>query len=129
MNIARPVAIAATAALLGGGLLLAPSATATPATGTGSPSVSSADLLNCSHKWSNKDAGKEKATANGVRYRVGPHTSCSALGQIAKGTTVYLHCYTTTKDDGTWSHVRVKGTDNQGWVKDSLIGGGSLKLC
>ncbi|UQI46019.1 hypothetical protein M1P56_17510 [Streptomyces sp. HU2014] len=127
MNIARPVAIAAAAALLGGGLLLAPSATATPATGT--QAAPTAELLSCSHSWSNKDADKEKVTKSGVRYRVGPHTSCAALGQIDKGATVYFHCYTRTQDDGTWSHVRIKGTDRQGWVKDTLIDGGSQKLC
>ncbi|GAA0491519.1 hypothetical protein ACFQ2B_16430 [Streptomyces stramineus] len=124
MNIRKPLALAATAALLGGGLLLAPAASAAPTVGTGTTGV-----LDCSHKWSNKDADKAKVVKNGVRYRGGPHTNCAALGQIPKGATIYFHCYTNTKNDGTWTHARIKGTDNQGWVKDSLIGGGSLEKC
>ncbi|MFI9202812.1 SH3 domain-containing protein [Streptomyces sp. NPDC053048] len=128
MRIGKSLAVVATASLLGGGLLLAPSASAVPgASAKAAPAVE--QLLSCSHGWSNKDSGSKKVTASGVRYRVGPHTSCDALGQIPQGATVYYHCYTRTQDDGTWSHVRIKGTERQGWVKDTLLGGGSLKLC
>ncbi|MFD0381375.1 hypothetical protein ACFQ2B_00040 [Streptomyces stramineus] len=96
---------------------------------TSTKTAPTADLLGCSHRWSNKDADKAKVVKNGVRYRGGPHTNCAALGQVPKGATVYFHCYTRTKNDGTWTHVRIKGTQRQGWVKDSLIGGGSLELC
>ncbi|MFF9348238.1 SH3 domain-containing protein [Streptomyces sp. NPDC014734] len=125
MGIRKHLALTAGAALVGGGLLFAPGASAAPAA-----TASDVGILSCSHSWSNKDAGYGTMQSTNVNLRVGPHTSCGAVGQVQAGQKVYYHCYTTTVNDGTWTHLRISGTQRQGWVKDTLLpGGGSTKAC
>ncbi|KRF16927.1 hypothetical protein [Nocardioides sp. Soil796] len=85
----------------------------------------------CSHSNSDKDkSGYGYVDADWLRYRVGPHPSCTSLGQAARRTKIYYHCFTFTDNDGTWTHGRIAGTNKQGWFKDSYLSdNGSMVKC
>ncbi|SDU00052.1 hypothetical protein [Amycolatopsis keratiniphila] len=103
-------------------------ATAAPA-GTQNEPV---QTLSCSHSHSNKDSGSGRTTTV-LRYRSGPHTNCSALGQAGDNTLIYYHCWTSGESVGgvsTWTWGRVAGTQREGWFSDKyLSNGGSTKKC
>ncbi|MFD6067174.1 MULTISPECIES: hypothetical protein [Amycolatopsis] len=92
--------------------------------------------LSCSHGHSNKDSG-EGRTKQRMRYRSGPHTSCSSYGWVAGGTLIYYHCYTWGQTIGegseaksSWTWGRIAGTQKQGWFSDYYLSdGGALKEC
>lgn len=111
--------------LLPVGLGLASTAQAAPAEG------GDVGTMSCSHRHSDKDkSGYGYVTADWLRYRSGPHTTCTAYGQEKDGTKIYYHCYTTTKNDGTWTYGLVSGTDRKGWFKDEYLSNwGSTEPC
>jgi hypothetical protein len=90
-------------------------------------------VMDCSHPHSNKDSGEGRTTVD-LRYRTGPHTSCTALGLATKGTLVYYHCWTRGTEvlpgKDTWTWGRVAGTQKQGWFYDGYLSdGGATKRC
>ena len=108
-------------------------AAALPLVTAGLIGVSSAPAqADCSHAWSNKDAGTGSAIWSDptAKLRTGPHSSCSLVNWLPGGTTLYYHCYTINADGNTWTHARRAGTDIQGWVWDEYLSdGGSTKRC
>lgn len=100
----KRVALAAGAAVLGAGLVTAPSASA----------ASSAACKQGRHLWS-----MTRHTVALVKYRTGPSTGCAALGQIPKGKKVYLW----DTHGNHWQYVRIAGTNKRGWVATKYIGG------
>jgi hypothetical protein len=85
--------------------------------------------MSCSHSWSNKDADYGHVDADWLRRRSGPHTSCTALGQAARGTRIYYHCYVGIWPN-SWTHGRIAGTNQNGWFADRyLTDDGSVEPC
>lgn len=75
-------------------------------------------------RWSNKDGGSGYVKENGV-IRTGPHNYCdwTIVGTDRK---LFWHCWTKNEAGNKWTHVRVSGTNANGWVWDgNLTGGGS----
>ncbi|OXM57617.1 hypothetical protein CFP71_07320 [Amycolatopsis thailandensis] len=88
--------------------------------------------MDCSHPHSNKDSASGRTTTV-LRYRTGPQNNCTALGQAARGTLIYYHCWTSGESVGgvsTWTWGRVAGTQHEGWFSDKYLDdGGSTKKC
>ncbi|MEV0280441.1 SH3 domain-containing protein [Streptomyces sp. NPDC050610] len=53
-----------------------------------------------------------------VKYRSGPSTSCQALGQVDKGTTLWIWDY---NSGGTWVYARIAGTNTHGWFSAQYV--------
>ncbi|WP_148082020.1 SH3 domain-containing protein [Streptomyces botrytidirepellens] len=130
MSITKSMAVLAATLGAGTALLLAPTAaTAQTSDAEG--------ILSCSHAWSNQDpdgSDPKTITRNAVNVRSGPHaaagTTCGVVGSLNSGDEVFYHCYTTTQNEGTWTHLRKNGTSLDGWVKDTLLPrGGSNYPC
>ncbi|MQA07771.1 MAG: hypothetical protein GEU98_04295 [Pseudonocardiaceae bacterium] len=86
-------------------------------------------IMDCSHDHSNKDSGEGRVDADWLRYRVGPHTSCAALGQEPRGTLIYYHCFVGDFPN-SWTWGRVSGTNKQGWFADRYLSDdGARKRC
>lgn len=92
----------------------------------------SAQPRDCSHAHSNKDSGEGRTTVD-LRYRTGPHTTCTALGLAVKNTLIYYHCWTVGQEVNgkrTWTWGRVAGTQRYGWFADAYLSdGGARKQC
>ncbi|MFJ4103221.1 hypothetical protein [Amycolatopsis japonica] len=88
--------------------------------------------LSCNHGHTNKDSG-EGRTKTRMRYRTGPHTTCSAYAWVDKGTLIYYHCWTvgeSIEGKRTWTWGRIAGTQKQGWFSDYYLSdGGATKQC
>jgi len=107
-----------------GAMLPAASAAPAPTRDSGEPTTTS-----CSHNWSNQDADSGSVDADWLLRRSGPHTSCTALGQAARGTKIYYHCYVGVSPN-TWTHGRIAGTNQNGWFADKYLSdGGSAEPC
>ncbi|MFF4380990.1 SH3 domain-containing protein [Kitasatospora sp. NPDC001547] len=126
MSIRKSAALLAAAVVAGTALGLAPTVATAGTTGQ-------SGLLSCTHAWSNQDpdgSNPKTITRSGVNVRSGPHTTCGIVGSLNPGDQVFYHCYTTTQNDGTWTHLRKSGTSMDGWVKDTLLpDGGSVYPC
>ncbi|MEV1008688.1 SH3 domain-containing protein [Streptomyces sp. NPDC049881] len=87
----------------------------------------------CQHpSWSNKDSGTGTIGdhINVGRIRTGPNEGCDVRHALFDDVTLYYHCFVLNSAGNTWTHVRVKGTDINGWIWDyNLNNGGSTKLC
>ncbi|MFJ4343306.1 hypothetical protein [Streptomyces sp. NPDC088915] len=128
MLMKKSAAVLAAATVAGAALVLTPTtATAGTSGGTGA--------LNCSHAWWNldhDDKDPKEIKRSNVNIRSGPHAAsgCGVVGTLNPGDQVYYHCYTTTQNEGTWTHLRKDGTSVNGWVKDTLLpDGGSRFEC
>lgn len=115
--------------------LTLPAIVAAGLVGVGGAAPAQADpiqTLSCNHGHTNKDSG-EGRTKTRMRYRTGPHTSCSAYAWVDKGTLIYYHCYTRGENiNGTnsWTWGRIAGTQKQGWFSDYYLSdGGALTPC
>ncbi|MBM9438831.1 SH3 domain-containing protein [Actinacidiphila bryophytorum] len=111
------IGLMAGAALLGGGLVLAPSASADV-----SPDVA------CSFYHHNADAGSGTVTASSLARREGPYTYCDAYGYAAGGAKIYYWCYdygSSVTGNGitmdTWTYGRISGTSQEGWFSDVYL--------
>ncbi|MFF4346395.1 SH3 domain-containing protein [Streptomyces sp. NPDC001530] len=103
---------------VGGGMALAPGATAaTAAVGSSA----------CNGHYGNGDSRALKVTASGVNLRTGPATSYGSKGLLNKGDTASGVCWK-TKSGRTWLYVKLskktksglpKGT--YGWVYSSYV--------
>ncbi|WP_144023939.1 hypothetical protein [Amycolatopsis keratiniphila] len=80
----------------------------------------------------NRDYRKGRTTTT-LRYRVGPHTSCAAPGQVGKGTLIYYHCYVVgdmVNGSNGWTWGRIAGTQKAGWFASAYLDdGGSMTYC
>ncbi|WP_433262063.1 hypothetical protein ACQPWR_21790 [Micromonospora vinacea] len=77
----------------------------------------------CGQGWSDRSSRTAAVTANGVRYRTGPHTSCTAYGQVNRGVTVYLDCATrgdTVNGIAVWWHARFS-TGGSGFISGAYL--------
>ncbi|GGZ58549.1 hypothetical protein GCM10010387_60550 [Streptomyces inusitatus] len=92
--------------------------------------TSASGPLGCSnHPWSNKDSDSGQVTSSSL-VRPGPHASCGETARVYPGEVLYYHCYVTNESGNTWTHLRISGTNIQGWVYDgNLNDGGSTKVC
>ncbi|MEU0029680.1 hypothetical protein [Streptomyces sp. NPDC006335] len=109
----RLLAGVAAAAVIVGGLTMAPASTA----------ATLAPLSNCSHSWRNASADSGKISTTDVNMRKGPHFMCDIIGTFSKNK-VYAHCWDTgNKVHGNphWWHVRIAGTDTNGWVSEYYL--------
>ncbi|NGY65178.1 hypothetical protein G7043_40370 [Lentzea sp. NEAU-D13] len=101
------------------------------ATSEGAPNEP-VQTMDCSHSHSNKDSGEGRTTTD-LRYRVGPHTHCAALGLAGKNTLIYYHCFTYGDEAGglrAWTWGRIAGTQKQGWFADAYLSdNGSTEAC
>ncbi|MFJ4868982.1 hypothetical protein [Streptomyces sp. NPDC088757] len=128
MSMRKSAAVLAAAMVAGTALVL------TPTTATAGTSGETG-ALSCSHTWSNRDpdgSHPKTITRSAVNVRSGPHAAsgCGVVGTLNPGDQVYYHCYTTTQNEGTWTHLRKNGTSMDGWVKDTLLpDGGSNYAC
>ncbi len=117
------IGLMAGAALLGSGLVLAPSASA-----SASASADVSPKVACDFYHHNADAGSGTVTADSLARREGPYTYCDAYGYAAHGAKIYYWCYDTgssvtsnglTMD--TWTYGRISGTSQEGWFSDVYL--------
>ncbi|MEV1005922.1 SH3 domain-containing protein [Streptomyces sp. NPDC049881] len=104
---ALPLALAATA------LITAPSA-----------SAGEAGAEACTHpSWSNKDDGWGglNKTSGTAPLRTGPNEGCGVVANVNTSQVLYYHCYTFNSSGNSWTHVRIKGTQTQGWIWDEHL--------
>jgi hypothetical protein len=82
--------------------------------------------------WSNKDArtGTVIAPSGVASMHNGPNSDCPILDTMFAGDKLYYHCYVYNSAGNTWTHLRLGGTQIQGWVWDEyLTDRGSDNLC
>ncbi|MGW6458982.1 SH3 domain-containing protein [Streptomyces sp. NPDC055078] len=84
--------------------------------------------LDCTHPHSNKDGGSGygEDPDGSIHVRTGPHEYCAVVEVVSNNRLLYWHCWTENSAGNRWTHLRVAGTQINGWVVDSkLTGGGS----
>jgi hypothetical protein len=82
--------------------------------------------------WSNKDArtGTVIAPSGVAPMHNGPNSDCPILDTMFAGDKLYYHCYVYNSAGNTWTHLRLGGTQIQGWVWDEYLKDrGSDNLC
>ncbi|MEW2576887.1 SH3 domain-containing protein [Streptomyces syringium] len=97
-------------------LVTAPSAGAAP---TGADA--------CTHPaWSNKSGGKGTPKGSSALIRTGPNKGCGVTAEVGTSVTLFYHCWVINSAGNRWTHVRVEGTEINGWVYNpQLDDGGS----
>ncbi|GAA2263625.1 hypothetical protein GCM10010232_64400 [Streptomyces amakusaensis] len=91
--------------------------------------TSASGPLGCSHSWSNKDSDYGYVTS-GSPLRPGPHSNCGTRATIYPSELLYYHCSIVNESGNGWTHVRLSGTDIQGWMYNgNLDDGGSRDRC
>lgn len=115
----RRIAVSAvTVPLLAGGLMIATSGPAAAET--------------CTHpSWSDKDkTGYGTGNSGSTAMRTGPEASCGIVATVGTSVRLYYHCYRFNAAGNSWTHVRIDGTNLEGWVYDgNLDDYGSLSPC
>jgi hypothetical protein len=76
----------------------------------------------------NYDPGATTVINNNYLH-TGPYASCPHVAHPGKGAVVYLHCVYENGYGNGWDHVRIKGTQTQGWISEQDLKHPSLKLC
>ncbi|WP_051264885.1 SH3 domain-containing protein [Nakamurella lactea] len=113
-----------TAFVFAAGIVTAGAGAASAAPAMAGPSGSvGPNVLDCSVSHPNKDAGSGHPTTS-VNVRSGPHTGCDANWWAGKSTKLYYHCWVSGTKVGnyySWTHVRIAGTNRQGWVSDYYL--------
>ncbi|WP_424886961.1 SH3 domain-containing protein [Streptomyces sp. XH2] len=105
--------LAATAGLA----VVAPSAEAAP---TGADA--------CTHPaWSNKSGAKGTAKGADAKVRTGPNEGCGVVATVGTSVTLYYHCWVNNSADHKWTHVRIEGSNLEGWVYNARLDDGGLK--
>ncbi|MGW7411237.1 SH3 domain-containing protein [Streptomyces sp. NPDC054863] len=119
---------AVTAPLLLAGATLTVTAPAANAAPTSAPSAAPSAAYGCGHAWSNKSSGKGYPKAGvTVLIRNGPHESCSATWEATGRVLMQYHCWIENSAGNKWTHIRVDGTNINGWVYNPrLDDGGSV---
>ncbi|MFI0980716.1 SH3 domain-containing protein [Streptomyces sp. NPDC021093] len=81
----------------------------------------------CTHpSWSNKSGGEGTAKGTSATVRTGPNKDCPVTATVGTAVTLYYHCWVTNSAGNKWTHVRISGTQINGWVYNpSLDDGGS----
>lgn len=77
----------------------------------------------CGQGWSDRSRCTAGLRAGGVRYRTGPHTSCTAYGQVNRGVTAYLDCAMggdTVNGVAVWWHARLS-TGGSGFISGAYL--------
>jgi hypothetical protein len=77
----------------------------------------------CGQGWSDKTDRTAVVTGDGVRYRTGPHVSCTAYGQVNRGTIAYLDCATvgdSVNGRRVWWHARFS-TGGSGFISGAYL--------
>ncbi|WP_234345227.1 MULTISPECIES: SH3 domain-containing protein [Streptomyces] len=116
---ARLAAAVAAPLLLSGATLTAtaPAASAAP---TGADA--------CTHPgWSNKSPGKGTAKGGDAKVRTGPSQDCAVTATVGTSVVLQYHCWVQNSAGNKWTHVRIDGTQINGWVYNgNLDDGGSV---
>ncbi len=93
-----------------------------------------AEAVTCGQSWSDKDkTGSGFPDGPGSPSEVTLHTgiygACPSAGTVY-GIRLWYHCYRVNSYGNTWTHVRIDGTNVNGWVYDAyLSNGGSVVAC
>lgn len=77
----------------------------------------------CGQGWSDRSSRTAVVTGDGVRYRTGPHTSCTAYGQVNRGVTAYLDCAAigdSVSGRRVWWHARFS-TGGSGFISGTYL--------
>ncbi|MEU4181025.1 SH3 domain-containing protein [Streptomyces sp. NPDC026589] len=100
------------------------------ATLTAAPSASAGSAA-CTHpSWVNKDSGSGYGQQLYERIRTGPSSDCPMTTWVPSSQRLYYHCYWNNSAGNNWTHVRVSGTEVNGWIwNGNLNDGGSRKQC
>lgn len=80
----------------------------------------------CTHPaWSNKSSGKGQPSGSVTYLRTGPNKDCGITAEVYSSVMFY-HCWVTNSAGNKWTHVRIDGTEINGWVYNpQLDDGGS----
>ncbi len=117
------------AAATGAGLLLAAGMLIGAAPSQAAEQVTPAASHDCSWHHTNPDPGSGHMVGSHWLH-LGPYGECGAIAQPSSSVTLYYHCYVTNAYGNTWTHLRIAGTNIEGWVSDAdLDDGGSFYHC
>ncbi|MEV4867733.1 SH3 domain-containing protein [Streptomyces syringium] len=82
----------------------------------------------CTHPaWSNKSGGKGTAAGGSALIRTGPSEDCGVTAEVGTSVTLYYHCWVTNSAGNKWTHVRIGGTEVNGWVYNARLDDGGSK--
>lgn len=83
----------------------------------------------CNHPaWSNQDAGSGYGVGS-QPVRTGPSSDCGVVFYTGTGRLLY-HCYYVNGAGNRWTHVRLEGTNIEGWIYGgNLTNGGATHRC
>ncbi|WP_125934353.1 hypothetical protein [Streptomyces sp. WAC 06738] len=117
-------AIAAVAAVLGGGML-GGAASASADTGTGS-GVAAYDCGDNGHN--NSDGVLEVYVGH---MRSGPYESCAQTQSVRNGATFYAWCGVYNRYGNWWVYGRIAGTETKDWIygQNLILRSGSVRVC
>jgi len=92
-----------------------------------------AEAVTCGQSWSDNDktgSGFPDGPGDGGVYmHTGYYGDCPSVGKV-RGYRLWYHCYRTNSYGNTWTHVRMDGSNINGWVYDPyLSNGGSTVPC
>ncbi|MDP9830123.1 hypothetical protein [Kineosporia succinea] len=90
------------------------------ASGVAGATASQAAVTCSGWSWSNPDAGSGRSLGT-YNLKVGPYSACGNVTQISSGTLLYYHCYVYNDYGNSWTHLRISGTDTQGWYSDDNL--------
>lgn len=81
----------------------------------------------CTHPaWQNKSGGEGTAAGSSALVRTGPSADCAVTAEVGTSVTLFYHCWVTNSAGNKWTHVRIDGTQINGWVYNgNLDDGGS----
>ncbi|MFI7272879.1 SH3 domain-containing protein [Streptomyces sp. NPDC049879] len=94
--------------------------------------VPTASAASCGASWSNKDTGYGVISygQGSAPLRSGPGEGCKTVVRVYEGTILYFHCYTINSAGNAWDHVRINGTNINGWIYvGNLDSRGASKRC
>lgn len=82
----------------------------------------------CTHpSWSNKSPGKGTAKDSTAKVRTGPSEDCAVTATVGTSVALQYHCWVKNAAGNKWTHVRIDGTEINGWVYNgNLDDGGSV---
>jgi hypothetical protein len=85
----------------------------------------------CTHPaWSNKDGGSGHGTQGSTPVHNGPYGDCPVVFYVSNSALLYYHCYVVNSYGNTWTHLRLSGTNLEGWVYDVYLDDfGATHLC
>ncbi|MEV5239101.1 SH3 domain-containing protein [Streptomyces cinnamoneus] len=81
----------------------------------------------CTHPgWSDKSGAKGTAKGAEALVRTGPTDDCGIVATVGTRVTLYYHCWVKNSSGNKWTHVRIGGTQIDGWVYNARLDDGGL---